>query len=821
MRARPQPRFAWFVLGTAALALALQASGPQRASGGSPADVPAQATVTPGHIVVQGRIMFIDRNSDRSHPAAGLRIEIWDQDYRSVSPGEKLDETVTDANGFFVSQEVSNEDLDGPTNRPEGTQDVFLKLFTNNGHVRVLQAGTPTEFGWPSYDIDPVDGLARNVPDGVVGLPPLYVMENTRDVEAMWTFVNLVDGWQYLNDKTGEDPGPVLAYWSNTSTQGPFYDPDERAIYLRASDAGFASVVVQQEAYALLHNAYGTLPDAWKGCTAGPTENLTASTDPACAFIQGFATFYPLAVYTDPVFASLALRGVDLDGASAATPGWEGGDAVPGRVAGAFWDLHEGDSTAERYDTFDDTMQGIWQAMVTGKPTTMAEWWAAWRDQGGDGCAALGSLFQNTIDYNTPPQVAPIGDVALDEDTTKTFDLATYATDAECPADRLSYTLSDAGDPKAGVRLLPTSMISITPESDWFGNTDVSVDVSDGPATVPADFRVMVTSVNDCPEIDPPVKDVQIKNGEDIVLNLLPHAEDVEDQPFQLVWDVELEEQDAADVTVTGRGTTLLTFKLKPDIIERRSVRAVLVVRDRDGCESRQPVALTWLIRPNHPPWIWPDRLTREYKALVNTKIDVDLRNVANDDEDGPEPLEWFVLNADELDAQVGYIGGNRQMFQFDPEVNFAGSNLVELEVRDTTGAGATAAITLTWQTRAQYNNLPPMILRNRLLGKMAGMNSSACYALTDKAVDPDDPQLSLRWFVTDYNVNELQVDGQGTRTLCLRSRQQFEGCVLADFVVRDPKGAEDSHPVRTCWRSIKLYVPFITQPSVIWRNRQ
>ncbi len=785
------------------------------AESGKPS-VANQSEVTPGHILVQGRIMYIDRDSDRSHPAAGLRVEIWDKDYRSVSPGEKLTETVTDANGFFVSEEILNEDPDGPTNQPEGTQDVFLKLFTNNGDVRVLKAGTALEYSWPSYDIDSRDGLVRNVPDGVVGLKALYVMESTTDVEALWTFVNLVEGWSYLKETTGIEPGSVTAYWSPSSLDGPRYDPEERAIYFRDADAAYASVVVQQEAYALAHNAYGEFPASWTGCTQGPAESFSSETGASCAFIQGFATFYPLAVFGEPVFASLSIRGVDLDAAGGDTAGWSAGDSVPGRVAGAFWDLHEGDKTVEEYDTTNATAAEIWSALAGHRPSTMAEWWQAWLAEGSDGCAALGSLYQNTIDYNTPPTVDAIGTIALDEDTSLALDMQEHVTDAECPNDQLTYSLTEAGDPLAGVTLAAGGVVSITPTADWFGETDIAVAVSDGPATLEVPIHVVVESVNDCPEIFPRVPDVQVRLREPIILTLLAHGLDVEDEPYALTWYAELESQDEQYVTVEGAGTATLTFRLSPQIESRRNVRAVLIVRDSVGCEGRQPVALTWTVKPNNPPWIWPDRLTREYSALVNTKIDIDLQGVANDDEDGPDPLEWFVGNSEELHAQVGYVGGNRQILQFDPEVNFVGSDHVELEVRDTDGSAATTAITLTWKTRDSTDNLPPVILRNRLLPKTVGVNATACYPLLDKAMDPDDPLASLAWFLTGFEADDLQVMGQGTHELCLRPRANFEGCMLSRFVVRDPKGAEDAHGMRTCWRSIDLYVPLVSQSRAI-----
>jgi hypothetical protein len=503
---------------------------------------------------------------------------------------------------------------------------------------------------------------------------------------------------------------------------------------------------------------------------------------------------------------------VNLDAPTFGTAGWQDGDTVSGRIAGAFWDLDESDTTIETHDDFNDTFERLWQTIAASKPATMREWWTAWRAGGGDACAAVGSLYQNTIDYNTPPTIGPIPDIQLDEDTTTTVDLKAYADDAECPDGRLTYELTNAGDARAGIQLVPTGVISITPEANWFGATSATVRVSDGPAEATARLRVTVNAVNDCPVIKPRVPDVEKRYGEPIVLNLVPHGEDVEDPAFQLVWDVRLEEQDAQDVTVTGRGTTVLTFVLDPKITIERTVRAVLIVTDRDGCATEQPIALTWTDRPNQPPFIWEDRLQKEYTYPVNQKIDVDLRNVAVDSEDAPELLEWYVMNSDELSAQVGYRDGNRQVLQFDPEVDFVGSNLALLEVRDTDGASASTEITLTWKTREEYNNIAPRILRHLLSGKTAGLNATVCYDLADKAFDPDDPPSALRWFATDIEDTGVQVSGQGGQQLCIRSRTDFEGCVPARFVVRDHSGAEDAYEVRTCWRAIKNYVPFAAQ---------
>jgi hypothetical protein len=770
---------------------------------------PAQATVTPGYIVVRGTIYYTDRLGDRNHPAAGIRVEIWDRDQQFPATGEKIGEAVTDADGRFESREILNVDPDGPTGAPEGTQDVFVKLVTDSGTIRLLRSGTNRPYDWTSYEINPVTGQMRNVPDGVVGFPTQYIVEHTPNVEALWTYVNLAEVWHYVKDQTGEDPGTLLAYWSRGSQDGPRYDVQERELHFRDENAGFPDTVMQYAGYALLHNIYGSLPDEWGACLESVPVDPRRQLSPQCALLHGLATFLPLGAHADPLYETADLRAIDMDAAAAGTVGWADGDEVPGRIAGAFWDLHEGDQTEDGFDAFNATFGDIWEVFAQRGPTTMAEWWEGWKALGKDGCGAVGSLFQNTIDYNTPPVVQQIPDVVIDEDDSAIVDLKNYVDDPECDDDTMVFELVDAGAPEAGVVLLPTNVISITPVADWFGRTTVSLRVSDGLVASDMSFDVIVVSRNDCPVISPRVPDPPpARYADPIILDLEQHGHDKEDASADLAWDVEIDPRYRPDLTVLGRGTTTLTFLLEPIVRGSYSVIVMLIVRDSDGCEARQAVALYWTSEGNDPPRILTERFTREYRAPMNTTIRVDLTGVADDPEDGASPLEWFVLNADDLDAQVRKV--SRQVIDFEPRVGFIGSNGVQLEVQDTGAARTTAAITLTWTSRADVGNQPPRILRHKLLGRTVGVGAEACYDLTDKAVDPDHNQLSLRWYATPEDERDLFVGAQGTRRLCLTSRPHYEGCLWATFTVRDPRDAQDSHDVRTCWRTMDLLLPVV-----------
>lgn len=768
--------------------------------------------VPAGHIVVRGRIDYIDRLSDRSHPAAGLRVDIWDLDYGFPAPGEVLDSTRTDANGFFESKPILNQDRDGPGGEPGITgQDIYMKLYSDNGDVRLLKTGTPLNYVWQSYDINETTGMKRNVPNGVVNMDRLVVMEDIPNVAALWTFVNMAEAWLHMEEASGRHPGEVVGYWSPDSSDGPRYDPDTKRLHFRNDTAGYSDVVVQTTAYALLDNLLGGVPDAWRGCMAGPDTTIKTAVDPDCAFVQGFATYLPLSVYRDPVFESQSVRSIDMDAPKPVSPGWENGDLVPGRIAGAFWDLDEFDETVEEHDKFNASFADIWEVIDARRPETMSAWWAGWKSLGKDSCGASGSLFQNSIDYNAAPNVAPIPDVVIDEDESFVLDLFNYITDDECDNDALEIKITDFGAPEAGVVLNESGVISITPAANWFGETLVRFSVSDGSLETLASFRIIVNSVNDCPEISPRVPDPDpALHADSIRLDLLAHGKDVEDRAGDLTWDVRLVPPYSSDISVTGRGTFSLVFTLDPRITENYNARVPLVVRDRDGCETTQEVVLTWTAKPNNPPFIWRDRLNTDYEAPINTGIRVDLTGVADDVEDPADTLEWFVTNPADLDAEVERE--THQIFNFGPDLDFIGSNVVQLEVRDSAGARATGTITLTWVDPSMLN-VPPRILRAKLRGKTVGSGESvspfACYDLGDKAIDPDDPVASLRWFLDDYDTTNLRVTGMGTQRICMQPRPGFIGCEPAKFIVRDPKGGEDSHEITTCWREIKEFMPF------------
>ncbi|MFN8422936.1 MAG: hypothetical protein U0470_05915 [Anaerolineae bacterium] len=778
---------------------------------------PAAQDVPPGQIVVRGRIDYIDRESDKAHPAAGLRVEIWDKDKGFPDTSSKLAEARTDANGYFEAPPVVNQDRDGPGGEAGITgQDIFLKLFTDNGDVKLYQLGTKREFVWQSYDLNKDEGIQNNVGDGVVSMPRLLVQATTRDVEALWTFVNMAQAWLYMKSASGTDPGKVTGYWSRESTVGPKYDPATRELFFRDDTAGYGDVVVQHTAYALLHNIYGTLPAAWAGCTAGPDATIKSEVDPNCALIQGFATFLPLAVFQDPLFESQTLRALDMDAPKPVTPGWNNGDRVPGRIAGAFWDLYENDQTVEEFDTFNARFADIWEVFRAKNPLTFAEWWAGWKALGKDTCGAVGSLYQNSIDYSSGLKLLPIPDVVLEEDQRTVLNLAHYITDADCPNDRLKLTIVDYGAPEAERR---------ADRRHAHDQRDAAAELvrpDDRPH--PGDGR--------------PVHGERDVQGHRPLRERLPadHAADPRSGVRALRRDdhdrsgrARRRHRGRAGAAPVARGhraavqghhgqrqrhaaaRVLAQPVHHHGLLGARGHRAARPGRlrgapgDRTELDGAPEPAAGDLDGPPDPPVPGagehddphrPDRRGRRRRGRPRSARVVHRQLVRPDGDDAQDQQAHVRLHpASGLRGQH-VPGAGREGLQGPAGHGRHHAHLGHHELEaDHPAQPAARQDGRRQQGRAAE---PGGVLRAERQGDRRGRSG------LEPAVVPAGLQ----------HGTTLTVTGQGTQNVCLRPRPGFVGCETARFVVRDPKGGTDSHEVTTCWREIKILLPYMQKPA-------
>jgi len=156
-----------------------------------------------------------------------------------------------------------------------------------------------------------------------------------------------------------------------------------------------------------------------------PEHSINETSNANTAWVEGWANFFPLAVYNYPVFL-----GLNLETPHWCSPNWDDGDEVEGRVAGALWDIFDSnnDSSPWYYDSFSNGFTNIWNIMRTTPCDTFHEFWQAWNASGYPKQPALMAIFQNTIDYRGPGDVNADGYVGIDD----IFTVAEHFGESEC-----------------------------------------------------------------------------------------------------------------------------------------------------------------------------------------------------------------------------------------------------------------------------------------------------------------------------------------------------------------------------------------------------
>lgn len=160
-----------------------------------------------------------------------------------------------------------------------------------------------------------------------------------------------------------------------------------------------------------------------------------------CAWTEGFADFFPLAVFNDPVYTFPNRVNINFETPNRTTFNWHDGDDVEGRVAGALWDIYDSSpSFDDGYDVYGEGILNIWDTFERQNDNRFAEYWTEFqvnRSQA-DISKALSALYQNTIDYLPPPPI---------------FDLSTTEPPQSVPVNqsfRMEFTIDVQGSGENG-----------------------------------------------------------------------------------------------------------------------------------------------------------------------------------------------------------------------------------------------------------------------------------------------------------------------------------------------------------------------------------
>jgi hypothetical protein len=223
---------------------------------------------------------------------------------------------------------------------------------------------------------------------------------------AYWIQRDLNDAWRYIWFGTGlsqipdETTGPTTVEWKIDSTDGTYYNNGGN-IHLTGADPLSNTVVNHEYGHNIMYTIYGnTMPTTY--CPY--PHYLELSSHVNCAWTEGWANFFAIAVNNDPVYRWASGASLNLENPTWGTPIWNVGDAVEGRVAGALWDIL--DNSNEGDDQYSDGgIANIWDTIYHQNDDNFSQYWSAWKSRGHDNSSAgpVMSIYHNTIDYRGGP----------------------------------------------------------------------------------------------------------------------------------------------------------------------------------------------------------------------------------------------------------------------------------------------------------------------------------------------------------------------------------------------------------------------------------
>ena len=250
--------------------------------------------------------------------------------------------------------------------------------------------------------------------DGTHDIGTWSVPTSNDNKRAYWALRDMVDTWRFIwfsgggatSGGAGSGGGSVVL-WKIDSTDGTYYSHGG-SVHLDGADPLSDTTVIHEYAHNIMYNVYVT----HQGNSFPSTPNcnphtIQGASSTGCAWVEGWAEFIPSVVNNDPTYRWDSGASLDLEGPSWSTWGWDDGDDVEGRVAGALWDIYDTNNEGEDQYTEGSSprFSPFWDIFWDQSDSTFNWHWIAWRNAGNDNSSAgpLMSMYQSTIDYRVGP----------------------------------------------------------------------------------------------------------------------------------------------------------------------------------------------------------------------------------------------------------------------------------------------------------------------------------------------------------------------------------------------------------------------------------
>ncbi len=460
-----------------------------------------------GEVTVQGSFSYADRNNNPV-PARFTKVYLYDQDLGGSD--DLLDTTVTDANGLFQFPARTNWDEDDPDPDPNNRRLDLYVVWETDVHDSASARRRVTNLGDWAYKWQ--SEARANVQDGMVDFFNYWVPPEDNWLPAMWIFQDLHRAWEYMRSTAGIDPGSATAKWErdvncypswpfcssyfNGGVGGPY-------VFIAHDSAVSGDTVVHETGHHYMWNQTGWWLWWDVGCY---NHQLFSQEDVNCAWSEGWADFLPLVVNGDECYdfgrgpcgaGGGAFENLETRSRNDLPPLFPWGDTVEGRVAGALYDLF--DSANEDFDSatfgFAPIANIVFQAPHEDR---FSAFWDSWKDSGQNKHHAVRAIWQNTIDYDTPPRFEPL----LPDRTVlqgfgweNAIDLWAYSADEESNDWELDWQIVYTSDWRCGVTIDAWDFVDIHPQAGWLGSCDLTIRASDSLKTADDTFRVNVVPV--------------------------------------------------------------------------------------------------------------------------------------------------------------------------------------------------------------------------------------------------------------------------------------------------------------------------------------
>lgn len=336
-----------------------------------------------------GGWFYFDQGNVR-HASMNQTVQAWDQD--SFSGDDLLAAGVIGSDGRYRLC-FNNDDGD----LGSATQEVYVKFISANSVFRVRDtAAANNNYVFQTGVVSVCDTCENEFGNNAPGDTTLDRGMHAFDgMNALWRFVHGANGCFDPNDATCKQ---MILNWTNTSTDGTFYNPPTDDIHLAADDPNYSVVTVHESSHALMDDVYEEAMPPHPSCNP---HSIVGVTSEGCAWVEGYAEWLPAEVFNDPFFRWPDGSFQNLETPTYGTFGWGNGDAVEGRVAGAMIDLT--DSTNEAYwDLGGEGFSPQFTTFLNQVSNTFSEFLLTDRPAQGfpvTDSPVLSAAFQNTINY--------------------------------------------------------------------------------------------------------------------------------------------------------------------------------------------------------------------------------------------------------------------------------------------------------------------------------------------------------------------------------------------------------------------------------------